>query len=326
MRQKESMAVYTQLSDEQIEEVRMAFGLGEITLFKGIAEGVSNSNFLIETIDNRYIFTIYEAMTDVSELPFFLGATEHAAIKGLDTALPIHTKNGAITYEIAGKKCALCSFLKGVSPKAPNVDQVRSAGCALAKLHLALSDYQLSRINNLGHDSWRNMWDRISLRAGDFETGLGELIIDDLEKIENFWPNDIPSGFIHADLFPDNVMFIGNEVSGLIDFYFAANDALAYDLAIMLNAWCFLPLGREFDLTKGKALLAGYESVRPLSDKEKAAMPILCLGAAMRFFLSRMTDWLTEFDGAVVNKKDPKEYTARLAFHRSAKSIFDYGG
>lgn len=320
------MAVYTHLSDEQIEEIRMAFGLSEITLFKGIAEGVQNSNFLIETNDNRYVLTIYEAMTDVSELPFFLGATEHAAQAGLKTALPIHTESGDLVYEIAGKKCALCTFLKGVSPKTPNAEQVKSAGRALAQLHLANADLGLARANNLGHEAWRAMWNKIADRAGGFETELLNLIAEDLALIDAKWPMDIPKGFIHADLFPDNVMFIGNEVSGLIDFYFAATDSLAYDLAIMLNAWCFLPLGREFDLTKGRALIAGYESIRPLTDKERAAMPILCLGAAMRFFLTRMADWLTEFDGAVVNKKDPKEYTARLAFHRSAHSIFDYGG
>ena len=319
------MAVYTILSDDDILKIQHAFNLGDIIAFKGIAEGVSNSNYFIETTDNRFILTIYEAMTEVADLPFYLGATEYAAKKGLPTALPIHTIDGELTYKIGDKTCALCSFLKGISPKQPNVAQVRSAGAALAQLHNALSDFPLKRKNSLGPDSWQNLWEKNKAGAENVETGVVNLVESDLLAIEEGWAKDLPSGFIHADLFPDNVLFVGNEVSGLIDFYFGATDFYAYDIAVMLNSWCFLPLGREFDLTKGKALLSGYESVRPLSDNEKAAIPLFARGAALRFFLTRLDDWLRPDDGAFVIKKDPREYSARLAFHRAAKSIFDYG-
>jgi homoserine kinase type II len=319
------MAVYTILSDDDVEIIRQAFDLSPIIAFKGIAEGVQNSNYFLETEESRYILTIYEAMTDVKELPFFLGATEFAAKNSIPAALPIHTKNGDLTFNLNGKTLALCSFLKGVSPKTPNVAQVRSAGIALANLHLAMQNYPNKRVNDLGPIAWQNMWNIISDKAGGFEIDLKSHIENDLLEIAQNWPHDLPKGFIHADLFPDNVLYIGDKVSGLIDFYFAANDYFAYDLAIMLNAWCFLPLGREFDLTKGRALLAGYESVRPLTPSEKNAMPLLARGAALRFFLTRMADWLKPNDGAMVTKKDPREYSARLAFHRNAKSMFDYG-
>jgi homoserine kinase type II len=320
------MAVYTILSDDDILKIQHAFNLGEIIAFKGIAEGVSNSNYFIETVDNRFILTIYEAMTEVADLPFYLGATEYAAQKGLPTALPIHTITGEITFKIGDKTCALCSFLKGISPKQPNVAQVRSAGAALAKLHIALAEYPLKRINSLGPESWRSLWDKNKAGAESVETGVVDLVENDLAIIEKEWAKDLPSGFIHADLFPDNVLFIGDEVSGLIDFYFGATDFFAYDIAVMLNSWCFLPLGREFDLTKGRALLNGYESVRKLNNDEKSAIPIFSRGAALRFFLTRLDDWLKPEDGALVMKKDPREYSARMAFHRAAKSLFDYGG
>ncbi len=314
------------LLNGKLIKIQHAFNLGDIIAFKGIAEGVSNSNYFIETNDTRYILTIYEAMTEVADLPFYLGATEYAAQKGLPTALPIHTIDGEMTYKIGDKTCALCSFLKGISPKQPNVSQVRSAGAALAQLHNALSDFPLKRSNSLGPASWRKLWDKNKLGAETVETGVVSLVESDLLAIENGWAKNLPSGFIHADLFPDNVLFVGDNVSGLIDFYFGATDFYAYDIAVMLNSWCFLPLGREFDLTKGKALLSGYESIRPLSEEERAAIPLLARGAALRFFLTRLDDWLKPNDGALVTKKDPREYSARLAFHRAAKSMFDYGG
>ncbi|KAF0113212.1 MAG: homoserine kinase type II [Hyphomonadaceae bacterium] len=319
------MAVYTILTDEDLETVRIAFGLGEINVIKGIAEGVQNTNYYVEAGGERHILTIYEKMVDVSDLPFFLGATEMAAKLGLPTARPIRTQSGEITLQIAGKTCSVCTFLNGISPRNPNATQAKSAGAALAKLHLALADSGLNRSNDLGPNAWPVLWDKCKLGAEQLETGVGKAIEADLADFAQYWPKDLPSGFIHADLFPDNVLFLGNEVSGLIDFYFAATDFFAYDLAVMLNAWCFLPLGREFDLTKGRALIAGYESVRKLSDAECAAIPILARGAALRFFLTRMMDWSRPDDGSIVTKKDPREYSARLAFHRAAKSIMDYG-
>lgn len=321
------MAVYTILSDEDIETIKTAYGLGDIINLKGIAEGVQNSNYLLETTDGRFILTIYEAMVSIPELPFYLGATEKAANLGLPAARPLKTKDNKMVFEFRGKSCAICTFLNGLSPKTPNTEQTKAAGAMLANLHNALNDYDNIRENDLSLSGWKKMWGECKLEAEKLENGLSILIEQDLKEFEDNWPKDgLPKGFIHADLFPDNVLFTGDKVTGIIDFYFGATDFFAYDLAVMLNAWCFISGGREFDITKGKALIAGYQSVRPFNDKEKMLMPLLARGAALRFFLTRMIDWTKDNEGAIVTKKNPREYTNRLAFHRNAKSFADYGG
>jgi homoserine kinase type II len=319
------MAVYTEPTDEELMTLLRGWGLSAPLAFKGIAEGVQNSNFLLETLEGRFIMTIYEKSVSTADLPFYLGATETAADKGLPATRPVHTTTGRATQTIRGKACALCTFLPGVSAKRPTAAQARTVGAALAQLHLALSDFPLSRPNDLGPDNWALMWQGRSTDAENLETGTALAVQGDLLAIAQNWPKNLPAGTIHADLFPDNVLYIGDRVSGLIDFYFACTDFLAYDIAVMLNAWCFEPNGREFDLTKGRALLSGYQSVRTLSQTELDALPLLARGAALRFFLTRLVDWTTHMDGALVNKKDPRDYTSRLAFHRAARSAADYG-
>jgi homoserine kinase type II len=319
------MAVYTEPTDDELKALLTGWGLSAPLAFKGIAEGVQNSNFLLETAEGRFIMTIYEKTVNVADLPFYLGATELAAQSGLPAARPVHTTSGSATQLIRGKTCALCTFLSGVSPKRPNATQARAVGEALAKLHLGLIDFPLTRTNNLGPLDWSLMWAGREKEGEALEVGTADAIAIDLAVISQNWPSDLPTGTIHADLFPDNVLYVGDKVSGLIDFYFACTDFLAYDIAVMLNAWCFEPNGREFDLTKGRALLAGYETVRVLTKAELDALPLLARGAALRFFLTRLVDWTTDMDGALVKKKDPRDYTSRLAFHRAAKSAADYG-
>lgn len=319
------MAVYTEPTDEELASLLAGWGLSAPLAFKGIAEGVQNSNFLLETAEGRFIMTIYEKSVNVDDLPFYLGATETAANKGIPAARPVPTLTGATTQNIRGKTCALCTFLAGVSAKRPTASQARSVGVALAQLHLALQDFPLSRANDLAPTDWAAMWKGRDIDSEDLEIGTAAAIKGDLAIIAQNWPTDLPKGTIHADLFPDNVLYIGDTVSGLIDFYFACTDFLAYDIAVMLNAWCFEPNGREFDLTKGRSLLAGYQSVRPLNQAELDALPLLARGAALRFFLTRLIDWTTQMDGALVKKKDPRDYTSRLAFHRAALSAKDYG-
>jgi homoserine kinase type II len=319
------MAVYTEPTDEELASLLAGWGLSAPSAFKGIAEGVQNSNFLLETAQGRFIMTIYEKSVNVDDLPFYLGATETAADRGLPAARPVHTLAGAATQLIRGKTCALCTFLSGVSAKRPTASHVRAVGAALAKLHLALGNFPLKRGNDLAPANWIEMWAGRSHDAETLETGTTKAIESDLAIILRDWPQDLPTGTIHADLFPDNVLFMGDEVSGLIDFYFTCTDFLAYDVAIMLNAWCFEPNGREFDITKGRALLAGYQSVRALDQRELDALPLLARGAALRFYLTRLIDWTTEMDGALVKKKDPRDYTSRLAFHRGATNARDYG-
>jgi homoserine kinase type II len=319
------MAVYTEPTDEELQTLLEGWGLSAPLAFKGIAEGVQNSNFLLETAEGRFIMTIYEKSVNIADLPFYLGATETAANKGLPAARPVHTRDGATTQSIRGKTCALCTFLQGVSAKRPTASQARAVGVALAQLHGALADFPLSRRNDLGPDSWSDLWSGRSDVGEALEAGTAAAIENDLIAIAAHWPKDLPKGTIHADLFPDNVLYVGDKVSGLIDFYFACTDFLAYDVAVMLNAWCFEPNGREFDLTKGRALLSGYQSVRPMEEPELAALPLLARGAALRFFLTRLVDWTADLDGALVKKKDPRDYTSRLAFHRAATSATDYG-
>lgn len=319
------MAVYTEPTDDELQALLRGWGLSEPLAFKGIAEGVQNSNFLLETAQGRFIMTIYEKSVNTQDLPFYLGATQAAANAGLPAARPVQTLTGAMTQNIRGKTCALCTFLAGVSAKRPSVNQARAVGSALAHLHLALSDFDRTRKNDLGPGDWPQLWLGRSSDAEALEVGTARAIEEDLATISVDWPKELPSGTIHADLFPDNVLYIGDTVSGLIDFYFACTDFLAYDVAVMLNAWCFEPNGREFDLTKGRALLAGYQNVRGLSAAELDALPLLARGAALRFFLTRLIDWTTNMDGALVKKKDPRDYTSRLAFHRAARSAADYG-
>lgn len=323
--QTEGMAVYTQPTDDELAALMRGWGLSELRAFKGIAEGVENSNFLLEAAQGRFILTIYEKRVQTTDLPFFLGATEAAANAGLPAARPVRAADGALTQAVRGKTAALCTFLPGVSAQRPPAAQARAAGAALAALHLGLAAYPIQRANDLALEGWRDLWAGRAAAADAIEPGIASAIEADFSAFEAGWPKDLPQGFIHADLFPDNVLFTGDTVTGVIDFYFACTDVLAYDLAIMLNAWCFEANGREFDLVKGRALIAGYESVRPLLPEERAALPILARGAALRFFLTRLADWTAPSDGALVRKKDPRDYAGRLAFHRAARSAWDYG-
>jgi homoserine kinase type II len=319
------MAVYTEPTDEELHTLLAGWGLSAPLAFKGIAEGVQNSNFLLETAEGRFIMTIYEKSVNTHDLPFYLGATETAADKGLPATRPVHTIQGERTQSIRGKTCALCTFLQGVSAKRPTATQARAVGVALAQLHQALAAFPLSRNNDLGPDAWPDLWEGRASDAEALETGVSAAINADLLAFKAQWPKNLPKGLIHADLFPDNVLYVGDSVTGLIDFYFACTDFLAYDVAVMLNAWCFEPNGREFDLTKGRALLSGYQTVRALERAELDALPLLARGAALRFFLTRLIDWTADMDGALVKKKDPRDYTSRLAFHRAATSAADYG-
>ena len=319
------MAVYTDLSDEELSGLLESYDLGRALAFKGIAEGVENSNFLLETETGRFILTIFEKRTKREDLPFFMDVMETLAAKGAPAPRPMRTRHGALLGEVRGKSCAIITFLTGVSPKKPTVAQCRAIGAKLAEMHAALSDFTSVRANALSVTAWRALTaPRLSL-AEQLRPQLAAEIESDLASLEAAWPHGLPQGVIHADLFPDNTLFLGDEVKGLIDFYFACTDALAYDLAVCLNAWCFEPRG-AFNLTKGRALITGYENVRPLTDAERSALPILARGAAMRFFATRLADWAETPAGALVRPKDPLEYADKLGFHRSARTIADYGG
>jgi homoserine kinase type II len=318
------MAVYTDVSESELEAFLTGYSVGQLLSYKGIAEGSENSNFLLHTTSGAYILTLYEKRVDKSDLPFFLGLMEHLARKGISCPLPVHRSDGSVTGTLAGRTAALITFLEGMWMRRPTAAHCREVGKALAELHLAGADFPLSRPNALQIDGWRKLWDGSHARADEVEPGLAAEVDADFAELGEKWPKDLPAGIIHADLFPDNVFFLGEKLSGLIDFYFACNDFYAYDVATCLNAWCF-EKDFSFNLTKGTALLAGYQSVRPLTSAEKEALPILARGSALRFMLTRLYDWLTIPDGALVQKRDPMEYIRRLRFHRRIKSPSEYG-
>ena len=318
------MAVYTDITEDDLRNFLTQYDVGSLTSYKGIAEGVENSNFLLHTTKDPLILTLYEKRVEKSDLPFFLGLMQHLAAKGLSCPLPLPRRDGELLGELSGRPAALISFLEGMWLRKPEAKHCREVGKALAAMHLAGEGFEIKRPNALSVEGWKVLWDKSEARADEVEKGLKDEIRPEIDYLAAHWPKDLPAGVIHADLFQDNVFFLGDELSGLIDFYFACNDLLAYDVSICLNAWCFEKDG-AYNVTKGKALLEGYRSVRPLSEAELEALPLLARGSALRFFLTRLYDWLTTPEGALVVKKDPLEYLRKLRFHRSIATVAEYG-
>jgi len=318
------MAVYTDVSADDLTKFLSLYDIGELLSYKGIAEGVENSNFLVHTSTGNYILTLYEKRVAEGDLPFFLGLMEHLATRGLTCPQPVKNKEGGFLGVVAGRPAAIVTFLEGLWIRKPNAGHCAAVGEALARLHIAGSDFAIKRPNALSVESWRPLFEHAGARGDSVRPGLCDEIVAELDVLEKSWPRNLPQGVIHADLFPDNVFFLGDKLSGLIDFYFACNDTLAYDVAICLNAWCF-ETDHSYNVTKGRALLKAYDSVRPMSADEHAALPVLARGASMRFLLTRLVDWLAVPDGALVKPKDPLEYFRKLRFHQSVKSPNDYG-
>ncbi len=314
------MAVYTDITDEELAGLLEGFDLGHPLAFKGIAEGVSNSNFLLETGKGLYILTVYEHRVEERDLPYFLSLTHHLAEAGFPSATPMADRAGETLKSVRGKPCAIFSFLPGLSVRRPSAAHCRQAGEGMAWLHLAGEGFGGRRANTLGHDCWARMFHPLRKAAEDLKPGLADTVEADLAAFAAGWPKGLPEGTIHADFFPDNVFFQDGKFAGAIDFYFACTDALAYDIAVALNAWCFESDG-SFNLTSARAFIAGYEQRRPLSDAERAALPMLAHGAAMRFFLTRLADWGATPEGAMVRPKDPLEYERKLAVHRAGLAL-----
>lgn len=320
------MAVYTQLGAETLATIIAGFDVGALVSAKGIAEGVSNSNWLIETegADGkgaRFILTMYEERTEIADLPFFLGLLDHLSEHGCPVPRTIHDRSNQAYRLHEGKALALIEFLPGVSVSMPDPDQARAVGAALALVHRAAADFPGYRANGMGAAKWRELLDACGPQGlARIDTDLPDLVRCELAQITALWPRGLPTGVIHADLFPDNVLMRGHEVSGLIDFYFACNDILAYDLAVTHAAWCFSANGRDFLPELSKALLAGYESARPISADERAALPVLARGAAMRFLATRSYDWLNAPVDALVTRKDPLAFARRLQFYADPAS------
>ncbi len=318
------MAVYTDVSDADLTAFMGAFDLGRVLSFKGIAEGVENSNFYLRTEQGSYFLTLYEKRVREEDLPFFLGLMEHLSQKGVQCPLPVRARDGRAWRELNGRPAAVVTYLSGLSPRKPDASQCGELGAALARLHLAGADYKLSRPNALSIEGWKALVKQCEAKANGVRMGLAALITSELRWLEQHWPRGLPEGVIHADLFPDNVFFMEGRISGLFDFYFACNDALAYDVAVCLNAWCFESDG-AFNITKGRALLTCYRAIRPLTPAEVAALPALARGAAFRFLMTRLYDWINRDASALVKVKDPVEYVTKLRFHQSAVGAASYG-
>ena len=319
------MAVYTDVAAEELAEFLSGYDIGELLSYKGIAEGVENSNFLLHTRAGTFILTLYEKRVARNDLPFFLNLMTHLASRGIICPQPLKNKNGEALGTLAGRPAAIINFLEGIWPRKPNAAHCAGVGQALAKMHLAGRDFPMSRPNALSVSGWRPLFDSAASRADELQHGLRAFLGAELDHLEsNIWPENLPLGVIHADLFPDNVFFLGERLSGLIDFTFACNDTLAYDVAICLNAWCF-ESDHSFNVTKARAFLNAYSRERQLSAAEQEALPLLARGAAMRFLLTRLVDVLNVPPGALVRPKDPLEYVRKLRFQQSVKSIRDYG-
>jgi len=318
------MAVYTDVTADDLTDFLSRYQLGELRSYKGIAEGVENSNFLLHTSDGNFILTLYEKRVAAGDLPFFLGLMEHLAARGITCPQPVKNRQCGVLGKLAGRPAAIVTFLDGLWIRRPNPGHCAAVGEALARLHLAGKDFPNKRANALSIESWRALYAQAKERGDSVRPGLCAEIAKELDALDKSWPRDLPDGVIHADLFPDNVFFLGDRLSGLIDFYFACTDTLAYDVAVCLNAWCFEP-DHSYNVTKGRALLRSYANVRALSAAERAALPMLARGAAMRFLLTRLVDWLAVPEGALVKPKDPLEYYRKLRFHQSVKSVSDFG-
>ncbi|MGX1787737.1 homoserine kinase [Bosea sp. NPDC055332] len=318
------MAVYTEVPDDEMAAFVAGYGIGDLLSAKGIAEGVENSNYLVHTRQGFYILTLYEKRVNPADLPFFIGLMQHLAGRGLNCPVPVLDQSGQALGTLCGRPAAIVSFLDGLSVRRPGAGHCGEVGRALALLHRAGADFGMTRVNALSVPGWRPLAEQAGADADKVSPGLARRVAAEIAVHEAGWPKDLPGGVIHADLFPNNVFFIGDKLSGLIDFYFACTDAYAYDLAICLNSWCF-EADSSFNLTKGQAMLAGYESVRPLGEAEVAALPALCRGSALRFLLTRLVDWLNVPPGALVKPHDPLEYDRKLVFHQRVSDAREYG-
>lgn len=318
------MAVYTEVSDEELVAFLADYDIGKLVSFKGIAEGVENSNYLVMTDRAPFILTLYEKRVKRDDLPFFLELMELLSARGVPCPTPIHGRDGNALRKLCGRPAAVVSFLKGVWPRRVDPENCAALGEAMARMHLAGADFTMRRRNTLSVDGWRPLFEAAKSRADEVMEGLAAELAAELDALEAHWPDGLPGGVIHADLFPDNVFFEGGRLTGIIDFYFACNDHFAYDLAICLNAWCF-EYDREFNITKARHMLSAYRRVRSFSAAELEALPLLARGAALRFLLTRLYDWLNRADGALVKPKDPLEFLRKLRFHRTVKGPAAYG-
>ena len=318
------MAVYTEVSDEELIAFIAEYDIGMVRFCKGIAEGIENSNYLLTTDTGTFILTLYEKRVKLEDLPYFLSLMEHLEVKGLPCPLPVKGRDGQVLRHLCGRPAVIVSFLEGMWPRRIKPEHCANLGTAMACFHTASVDFSLHRKNDFSISAWRPLFELSKDRAESLRKGLLSELEHELNFLESAWPCGLPTGVIHADLFPDNVFFQNGDVSGIIDFYFACNDFFAYEIAICLNAWCF-ETDLSFNVTKARRLLSAYRKVREFNDAELEALPVLARGSAMRFLLTRLYDWLHRPEGALVTPKDPLEYLEKMRFHQGVAGPGAYG-
>jgi homoserine kinase type II len=317
------MAVYTKLAHQEVEQFLEQYNINNFKDYKGITEGVENTNYFINTLEQDYILTIYEKRVDENDLPFFINLLSNLSENKFPCPKPIANKNNEKINKIKNKNAALVTFLNGQSKNKITSEECFEIGKITAQLHEITKKFNVSRKNNLSIESWQNIFEKTIKKKIDLDETIIKKTKNYLNFLKDNWPKNLPQGIIHADLFPDNIFFTKNKVSGIIDFYFACNDFFAYEIAICINSICF-DNNSTFNMTKAKNLIDGYSSIRTLSEEEKKFLPILSMGAAMRFFLTRLHDFYHTDNKADVKIKDPFEYFKKIEFHSTIKNFNEY--
>ncbi len=320
------MAVYTKFNKEDIDKILQNYSIGELNSFKGIQEGIENTNYFLLVNNKKYILTVYEKRVKSDDLPFFSNLMADLNQAGVKCPIPIVNKHKESITNYREKKLMIVSFLEGKAKKILTPQNCKSTGIEIAKMHEITKNFKIKRKNDLSINSWRELFESVKKECSKIHHDLPKLIETNLNDVEKNWPKDLPRGIIHADLFSDNIFFINDTFSGLIDFYFSCEDFYAFEIAICFNALCFdgVPKNLSFNVTKAKSFIDGYNSIRKLTDNEKANIKVLSQGAALRFLLTRVFDSLNIVEGAIVKVKDPMEYLKRLEFHKNSKNFEDY--
>tara|TARA_A100001011_G_scaffold108039_1_gene114628 strand:- start:1755 stop:2723 length:969 start_codon:yes stop_codon:yes gene_type:complete len=320
------MAVYTKFQKINIEEILSNYLIGKLNSFRGIQEGIENTNYLLLVDNKKYILTVYEKRVKSEDLPFFSELMTGLNKASVKCPIPIVNKQNKPITDYNGKKLMIASYLEGKAKKTLTPQNCKSVGIEVAKMHEITKNFKIKRKNDLSVNSWRGLFNSVKKKCSKIHHDLPKLIESNLNDVEKNWPTDLPKGIIHADLFNDNIFFNNNKFSGLIDFYFSCEDFYAFEIAICFNALCFdgMPKNLSFNVTKAKNFIDGYSSIRKLTDEEKGNIKVLSQGAALRFLLTRVFDALNTVEGAIVKIKDPMEYLKRLEFHKNSKNFEDY--
>ena len=320
------MAVYTKLTKENIEEILSSYTIGQLEEFKGIEEGIENTNYFLIASSKKYILTIYEKRVKSEDLPFFSDLMSGLNKEKFKCPVPIKNKDNKTISIYKNKNLMIVTFLEGKAKKILTTDNCRSLGQEVARMHLITKNLKIQRQNDLSITSWRKLFEQVRDKCIDIHKDLPRLIESNLADVEKNWPKNLPTGIIHADLFSDNIFFKDDKFNGIIDFYFSCNDFYALEIAICFNALCFdgSKDNLSFNVTKAKKFMNGYSKLRQLNDSEKASIKVLSQGSALRFLLTRVFDSINRVDGAIVKIKDPMEYLVRLEFHKNSKSFEDY--